>query len=74
MRLIRMMEKNKEFIVDAESAIKFFGFRLWRRSRLFKKEKRSDLWIEFPQNKIPSKSDRAKLNYWLENHKRFVSS
>lgn len=73
MRLIRITEKKEVYLIDAEASLKLLGIRVWSRLRVFQKKKGRGDWIELPQKKIPSKIDRKKLDYWLLNHKKYVS-
>ena len=73
MRLIRITDNKKVYLIDAEDSLKLLGIRLWRRIRVFQKTKYGGSWVELPQKKIPSKADRKKLDYWLLNHKKYIS-
>ena len=74
MKLIRIISNKDSYIVDAESSVKFLGFRVFSRIRKYKKQKDSNTWYRFPDSSKVSARKEEKLNKWIEDHEKFVLS
>ena len=72
MRLIRIISKNKRYIVDAEVSLKLLGINFFTRTKSFVTAKDSINWRELPSKSKVSRKKEKKLNKWIQDHERFI--
>lgn len=73
MKMVKVIDKRRHVIIDTERTIKAFGMVLFRQRESFIKERGSKKWITTNSKRTASKKEARKLDFWLYNHKKFVT-
>ena len=73
MKMIRIIEHEKAYEVDAEEGLKLFGRRILSWHNTYFSEKDSNSWAKLPHKTKVSVGKEKKLNKWIRDHKRFVT-
>lgn len=72
MHLKKIIDKDKDYVVETESPIRFIGIRLFTLNKVFRKDKQGKEWIAMgSKSKVSGKAEK-KLNFWISQHEKFV--
>lgn len=71
-KLIRIIQDDDSYVVDAQTSTKIMGLRLLHKNKRFVQYNGNTDWFEQDKNKPVSKHKKEKLDTWLSNHKKYI--
>ncbi len=72
MRLVCLQNTEDAYVAKAEIVRKAFGIALGKKSKDYIKKNSENIWREKKSKKKVSQKEKAHLNKWLNDHKKFV--
>lgn len=73
MRLLKVIETKDSYTLQTVKALKFLGVKIFSRKVDFQKPKDKDIWSNCSTGKKASRKDSKKLDFWIDEHNRFVN-
>ena len=71
-RLIRIIQDDDSYLVDAQTSTKVLGVKLLQRNKRFIQYNGSEEWFETNKDKPVKNKKKEKLDLWLSRHKKYI--
>lgn len=73
MKMVKVIDKKDSTIIETEKTLKAFGAVLFRKTERFIQKQGKSCWISLSSKKTASKREAKKLDFWLHNHRKYVT-